>query len=118
MNKLRPCPFCGRRAELRHNNDGFSYIVCANDGCYVRTDGHLNDESAIEHWNRRDYDDEPSVSSTRRILTEVSIDHNNRNMLWVRPSLYEFIKNNPDEIIVEAQCRPPIILKTVGVKDK
>ena len=47
------CPFCGRRAELRHDKDGFSYIVCANDGCYVRTDGHLNEESAIKHWNTR-----------------------------------------------------------------
>ena len=27
--------------------------MCANDGCYVRTDGHLNEESAIKHWNTR-----------------------------------------------------------------
>ena len=53
MGKLLKCPFCGRRAELRHDKDGFSYIVCANDGCYVRTDGHLNEESAIKHWNTR-----------------------------------------------------------------
>ena len=53
MSELLKCPFCGRRAELRHDKDGFSYIVCANDGCYVRTDGHLNEESAIKHWNTR-----------------------------------------------------------------
>ena len=53
MDKLKPCPFCGRRAEIRHDKDGFSYIVCANDGCYVSTDGHLNDEAAVEAWNRR-----------------------------------------------------------------
>lgn len=53
MSKLLKCPFCGRRAELRYDKDGFSYIVCANDGCYVRTDGHLNEESAINHWNTR-----------------------------------------------------------------
>ena len=52
-DKLLPCPFCNRRAELRYDKDGFSYIVCANDGCYVRTDGHLNEESAIKHWNTR-----------------------------------------------------------------
>ena len=51
--ELKRCPFCGRRPELRHDKDGFSYIVCANDGCYVRTDGHLNDEAAIKAWNRR-----------------------------------------------------------------
>ena len=53
MSELKLCPFCGRKPELRHNEDGFSYIVCANDGCYVRTDGHLNDEAAIKAWNRR-----------------------------------------------------------------
>ena len=53
MNELKPCPFCGRKPELRRDDDGFSYIVCANDNCYVRTDGHLNDNAAIKAWNRR-----------------------------------------------------------------
>ena len=53
MTELKPCPFCGRNPELRRDDDGFSYIVCANDGCYVRTDGHLNDNAAIKAWNRR-----------------------------------------------------------------
>ena len=47
MNELKPCPFCGRKPELRHDDDGFSYIVCANDNCYV------NDNAAIMAWNRR-----------------------------------------------------------------
>ena len=53
MSKIKKCPFCGRCAELRHDKEGFSYVLCANDGCYVRTDGHLNDESAIKAWNTR-----------------------------------------------------------------
>lgn len=53
MVELKPCPFCGGRAEVRHNKDGFSYVVCPADGCYCRTDGHLNDEAAIQSWNRR-----------------------------------------------------------------
>lgn len=53
MNELKPCPFCGRKPELRHDDDGFSYIVCANDNCYVRIDGYLNDNAAIKAWNRR-----------------------------------------------------------------
>lgn len=36
-------------------------------------------------------------------------------VLWVSPTVYERVKNNPDEIIIESQCQPPIILKTVGV---
>ena len=53
MNELKPCPFCGRKPELRRDDDGFSYIVCANDNCYVRIDGYLNDNAAIKAWNRR-----------------------------------------------------------------
>lgn len=52
MNELKPCPFCGRKPELRHDDDGFSYIVCANDNCYV------NDNAAIMAWNRRVGDQE------------------------------------------------------------
>ena len=51
--KLLPCPFCGRKAELRYNKDGFVYILCANDGCYARTDGCLNENEASRLWNTR-----------------------------------------------------------------
>lgn len=51
--KLLPCPFCGRKAELRYNKDGFAYILCANDGCYARTDGCLNENEASRLWNTR-----------------------------------------------------------------
>lgn len=52
--ELKPCPFCGtNNAVLRHNKDGFSFVLCEKDGCYVRTDGHLNDTAAVEAWNRR-----------------------------------------------------------------
>lgn len=61
MKKLKRCPFCGRKADLRYTSEDFSYIVCANDGCYVRTDGHLNEESAIKSWNRRMHCD-PTIS--------------------------------------------------------
>ena len=51
--KLKPCPFCGSKAELRYNKDGFAYILCANDGCYARTDGCLNENEASRLWNTR-----------------------------------------------------------------
>lgn len=52
--KLKPCPFCGKHhAEHRTDFEGFHYIVCTTDGCYVRTDGCLNKNAAIESWNRR-----------------------------------------------------------------
>lgn len=51
--ELLPCPFCGRRAELRHDKEGFSFVICSNDGCYVRTNSCLNDNKAITLWNNR-----------------------------------------------------------------
>ena len=51
--KLLNCPFCGRKAEMRYNKDGFAYVLCANDGCYARTDGCLNENEASRLWNTR-----------------------------------------------------------------
>ena len=51
--KLKRCPFCGRKAELRYSKNGFAYILCANDGCYARTDGCLNENGARRLWNTR-----------------------------------------------------------------
>lgn len=53
MEELKKCPFCNREAELRYDKDGFSFVVCANDGCYARTDDHLNEDAAITAWNIR-----------------------------------------------------------------
>ena len=50
--ELKPCPFCGRQAVIRYE-DGYVHIVCANDGCYARTDGCLNEQEAARCWNRR-----------------------------------------------------------------
>ena len=51
--ELKDCPFCGRSAELRHDNEGWSFIVCANDGCYAETGKMLNETQAMNAWNRR-----------------------------------------------------------------
>ena len=60
-DKLKPCPFCGRRAELRYTKEGFAYVLCANDGCYARTDGCLNENEATGLWNRRVDNDRTKV---------------------------------------------------------
>ena len=69
MEKLKKCPFCSREAELRYNKDGFSFVVCANDGCYVRTDGHLNEDAAITAWNKR----KPMERIVKRLEEKLSI---------------------------------------------
>lgn len=52
--KLKSCPFCGSKdVSIMHDKDGFSYVTCHKDGCMAHTDGCLNDEDAIKHWNRR-----------------------------------------------------------------
>ena len=59
MNKeLKPCPFCGGKAQLEH--DGItvnSYVRCFE--CHARTKAiavapyHCSDDKAIELWNQR-----------------------------------------------------------------
>jgi hypothetical protein len=63
---LKPCPFCGSRAEWfedEHDEDSF-YVSCSNLDCYA-TMGRLTNgkgysvsvfgiaSAAIEAWNRR-----------------------------------------------------------------
>lgn len=60
--KLKPCPFCGGEARLRHENfgvDKYSYCQCVNSACEAKTRNVMistlfsSDEKAVEIWNRR-----------------------------------------------------------------
>ena len=60
--KLKPCPFCGKKAQIMLNNS-FSnryFVGCVNAGCEVSPragygDGGFVEElpELIEAWNRR-----------------------------------------------------------------
>lgn len=56
--KLKPCPFCGGRAILRHDSSG-CYVECGNGMCSVMpTTWYFDEEEkVIEAWNRRANDD-------------------------------------------------------------
>lgn len=59
--KLALCPFCGGKAELRHNGNSpaysYSYVACTK--CHAQTvafrvsSEYSSDEAAIESWNNR-----------------------------------------------------------------
>ena len=59
MDELKPCPFCGGKAELRHfaGINVTSYVRCMD--CKAQTfefrisTEQSSDEEAIEAWNRR-----------------------------------------------------------------
>lgn len=59
MNKeLKPCPFCGGKAQLDHDGlADYSYVRCME--CHARTRDiavasyHCSDDKAIELWNHR-----------------------------------------------------------------
>ena len=57
-DELKPCPFCGRKAILRHDSSGF-YAKCGNSMCSVMpTTWYFDEEEkVIEAWNRRANDD-------------------------------------------------------------
>ena len=51
MAKLKPCPFCGGKAELFHSYDGYHCVQCTCCACgtiYMRTES-----GAVRMWNRR-----------------------------------------------------------------
>lgn len=50
--KLRPCPFCGSDAEMRHGHS-HHYARCTNQECLVKTRRFSDAMDAFMAWNRR-----------------------------------------------------------------
>ena len=48
--KLKPCPFCGGRAELREDHDN-SWVICPN--CQISLEGFEDSDDAVAAWNTR-----------------------------------------------------------------
>lgn len=60
MTELKPCPFCGGKAELKHRlifGSAYSMIQCLSCGCQsaeIQANvGYCADERAAEVWNKR-----------------------------------------------------------------
>lgn len=57
--KLKPCPFCGGKAELMKNDFWSSadwwYVTCSNPHCgvHAETSDRPTPQEAAEIWNRR-----------------------------------------------------------------
>lgn len=56
-NELKPCPFCGGKAELYASKvaDGLRWVTCTE--CYASGEPCDDTESAIRAWNRRAKDE-------------------------------------------------------------
>ena len=59
MDKLKPCPFCGGQASIKHyeskklfrKNIQYSYVQC--NACNARTEIAYTDAEVSYKWNRR-----------------------------------------------------------------
>lgn len=54
ISELKPCPFCGEKAELYKGvtKHGLRYVFCPS--CYATAgDNNESDEQAVEAWNTR-----------------------------------------------------------------
>lgn len=54
--KIKPCPFCGKKAELMIFNIEYETVTvgCTNEECDITMGkAFFTDEEAINHWNRR-----------------------------------------------------------------
>lgn len=67
-HNMKPCPFCGRPAQLRHKKDslrGDSYTIrCGDTKCVGRTYRFFRTETqAIKAWNMRVIETAPDVDA-------------------------------------------------------
>ena len=57
IDKPKPCPFCGSKAEIEHKRALLTWIVqCSNTSCpasYMLGMDYDTEKEAIEAWNRR-----------------------------------------------------------------
>ena len=60
-DKIKPCPFCGRRGEVKQLQFGFETVprfgvVCIT--CGISPGWYFEEAEAVRAWNRRDGRDE------------------------------------------------------------
>lgn len=55
--KLKPCPFCGGKADILGENKYLPGTIVHCTECQVETPMYKNREDAIKAWNRRVQDE-------------------------------------------------------------
>lgn len=53
MSELKPCPFCGEKAELLIVPDRQTKWIVRCRKCFTNNGTFLSDHDAVEAWNRR-----------------------------------------------------------------
>jgi hypothetical protein len=57
---IRGCPFCdSHEVEIARTNQDACWVVCAH--CFAQAESSPKRIDAIANWNRRNFDDHPSV---------------------------------------------------------
>lgn len=55
FNSLKPCPFCGHKADLRPVGVSGWTVRCTNRACYAEIASDLDPQTSIIKWNMRVY---------------------------------------------------------------
>lgn len=73
MTELKPCPFCGGKADWfvleKMNNEKLYYVECSY--CFARTGYYFTEYESIKEWNKRT----PDWISVNKRLPEESGDY-------------------------------------------
>ena len=56
MSELKPCPFCGGKAELLIVPGQQSKWIVRCTKCYCNCGVDISDHDAVERWNERTYE--------------------------------------------------------------
>ncbi len=116
--EIKPCPFCGGKAEMILHSNWYGYIECCNDECLACGPMGDTEKEAIQNWNQRPYDfDMPAIvkkvqqleAENKLIKEALEIYADRRN--WTRG--YVWAGNDEDghdlanQTLLELKCKQP-----------
>ena len=84
---IKPCPFCGAKAEIRSKPANRFTVACSSRSCGAVIASSQNEQEAIQSWNRRVGGDAADISAPEAGRPQ----YNDKHMRALRDELKGYV---------------------------